>query len=282
MPVEHGFDWTMGLQLVLALALGLLVGLERERVRSETKKLFLGGVRTYPIISLFGFACAWLHMAGVAWILAAGLLAVLVLAAVGYAGKIREGRLGATSEVAALLTYVVGALVLLADIRLAVALGVINTILLSEKAAMESLVVRLDKVEFLAILRFLLVTFIIYPVVPDQDFTAFHLNPARIWRMVILVSSIGFVGYFLIKKFGSRVGLWLSGLMGGIVSSTAVSIKPWPGSSLPWRCWACCWRPARRGVAPPSRPCRHPLHRRRCKIRLSFAPPSCLRRSSWH
>jgi len=224
MPVEHGFDWTMGLQLVLALALGLLVGLERERVRSETKKLFLGGVRTYPIISLFGFACAWLHMAGVAWILAAGLLAVLVLAAVGYAGKIREGRLGATSEVAALLTYVVGALVLLADIRLAVALGVINTILLSEKAAMESLVVRLDKVEFLAILRFLLVTFIIYPVVPDQDFTAFHLNPARIWRMVILVSSIGFVGYFLIKKFGSRVGLWLSGLMGGIVSSTAVSI----------------------------------------------------------
>ena len=224
MPVEHGFEWRVGLQLVLALALGLLVGLERERVRSETKKLYLGGVRTYPIISLFGFACAWLHTAGVAWILAAGLLAVLVLAAVGYAGKLREGRLGATSEVAALLTYVIGALVLLADIRLAMALGVINTILLSEKASMESLVVRLDKVEFLAILRFVLVTFIIYPVVPDQDFTAFHLNPARIWRMVILVSSIGFVGYFLIKKFGSRVGLWLSGLMGGIVSSTAVSI----------------------------------------------------------
>ena len=224
MPVEHGFEWELGLRFVLALALGLLVGLERERVRSETKKLFFGGVRTYPIISLFGFACAWLHTVGVMWVLAAGLLAVVALVAVAYVSKLHDGRLGATSEVAALLTYVTGALVLLADIRLAMALGVINTILLSEKAALESLVERLDKVEFLALLRFLLVTFIIYRVLPDQDFTDFHLNPARIWRVVILVSTIGFVGYFLVKKFGSRVGLWLSGLMGGMVSSTAVSI----------------------------------------------------------
>ena len=133
-------------------------------------------------------------------------------------------RMGATSEVTALLTYVTGALTLLADIKLAMALGVINTILLSEKAALESVVERLDKAEFLAMLRFLLVTFIIYPVLPDQDFSAFHLNPARIWRVVILVSSLGFAGYFLVKKFGGRVGLWVSGLMGGIVSSTAVSI----------------------------------------------------------
>jgi uncharacterized membrane protein (DUF4010 family) len=137
---------------------------------------------------------------------------------------LRDGRIGATSEVAVLLTYVTGLLTLLADIRVAMTLGVLTTILLSEKAALESLVERLDKAEFLAMLRFLLVTFIIYPVLPDQDFTNFHLNPARIWRMVVLVSALGFAGYFLIKKFGSRVGLWLSGLLGGIVSSTAVSI----------------------------------------------------------
>ena len=226
MPVDvmHSFDLGMGLRLGLALALGLLVGLERERARSSTKRLLFGGVRTFPIISLFGFACAWLHLSGATWLLGVGLVAVLALGAVAYAGKLREGRIGATSEVTALLTYVTGALALLADIRLAMALGVINTILLSEKATLESLVERLDRAEFLAMLRFLLVTFIIYPVLPDQDFTAFHLNPVRIWRMVILVSTLGFAGYFLVKKFGSRVGLWLSGLMGGIVSSTAVSI----------------------------------------------------------
>ena len=224
MDITHGFDWPLGLRLVLALALGLLVGLERERARSETKRLIFGGVRTFPLISILGFACAWLYLSGLTWMPAIGLVAVLTLGAVAYAGKLRDGRLGATSEVAVLVTYVIGLLTLLADIRLAMTLGVITTVLLSEKTALESLVERLDKAEFLAMLRFLLVTFIIYPVLPDQDFTDFHLNPARIWRMVVLVSTLGFAGYFLIKKFGSRVGLWLSGLLGGIVSSTAMSI----------------------------------------------------------
>ena len=221
---DIAFEWPVGMRLVLALALGFLVGLERESARTENRRLVFGGVRTFPIVSLFGFACAWLQQLGVSWILPSGLIAVLALGAIGYAGKLREGRVGATSEVSALLTFLVGAMTLLTDIRLAMALGVTNTLLLSEKSALEALVEHVDRVEFLATLRFLLVTFIIYPVLPDNDFTTYHLNPARIWRMVILVSTIGFVGYFLIKKFGSRVGLWLSGLMGGIVSSTAVSI----------------------------------------------------------
>ncbi|TAN37549.1 MAG: MgtC/SapB family protein [Verrucomicrobia bacterium] len=218
------FEWPVGVRLVLALALGFLVGLERESARADNRRLVFGGVRTFPIVSLLGFACAWLHQLGVMWILPVGLLAVLVLGAMAYAGKLREGRVGATSEVSALLTFLVGAMTLLTDIRLAMALGVVNTILLSEKTTLESFVERVDKVEFLATLRFLLVTFIIYPVLPDSEFTTYQLNPAHIWRMVILVSSIGFVGYFLVKKFGHRAGLWLSGLLGGIVSSTAVSV----------------------------------------------------------
>ncbi len=218
------FDWGLGLRLIVALALGLLIGLERERSRDEHKQLIFGGVRTFPLVSLLGYGCAWLYRLGLTWLPGLGLLVVFGLAAAAYAGKLRAGRLGATSEVAVLLTYITGVLTLLSDIRLAMTLGVLTTILLSEKAALEALVERLDKAEFLAMLRFLLVTFIIYPVLPDESFTQFHLNPARIWRMVVLVSALGFVGYFLIKKFGSRVGLWLSGLMGGIVSSTAVSI----------------------------------------------------------
>ena len=217
-------DGDLALRFMLALALGFLIGLERESAYIANRTVRFGGVRTFPILSLLGFSCGWLHQFGVVWILPAGLLAVLALTGLSYADKLRRGLVGATSESAALLVFVIGAMTLLADIRLAMALGVISTLLLSEKAALEAFVENLDKVEFLATLRFLLVTFIIYPALPNRDFTSYHLNPANIWRLVILVSSIGFVGYFLVKQFGQRAGLWLSGLLGGIVSSTAVSI----------------------------------------------------------
>ena len=212
------------LRFLMALALGFLVGLERESAHHDPRRVILGGVRTFPLLSLYGFACGWMYQLGIIWLLPVGLLSVLTLTGLSYADKLRRGLMGATSEVAALLIFMVGAMTLLTDLRLAMALGVISTLLLSEKAALEAFVERLDKVEFLATLRFLLVTFIIYPVLPSRDFTAYHLNPASIWRLVILVSAVGFVGYFLVKQLGQRVGLWLSGLMGGIVSSTAVSI----------------------------------------------------------
>ena len=218
------FEWTTGLRFVVALGLGFLVGLEREGIRFERNRLFFGGVRTFPILSLYGFACAWLHTLGISLAIPVGLLSVAVLASIAYIEKIKTGWLGVTSEVSALLTFVVGALALLSDVRVAMALGVVNTLLLSEKATLEHYVERLDRVEFLAIVKFLLVTMIIYPALPDRAFTAYDLNPARIWRIVIMVSAVGFVGYYLIKRLGSRVGLWASGFLGGIVSSTAVSI----------------------------------------------------------
>ena len=117
-----------------------------------------------------------------------------------------------------------GVLCLVADIWIPMALGIFTTLLLSEKAHLEQYIEKLDKSEFLAVIKFLIVTVIILPALPDKTYTRFNLNPYRIWQIVILVSSIGFVGYFLMKKFGDKYGLWLSGLMGGIVSSTAVSI----------------------------------------------------------
>jgi len=217
-------EWTFQLRLVVALALGFLVGLERESTKIEHQKLVFGGVRTHPIISMYGFGCAWLYQIGVTFMLPAGLLSMTALASIAYVAKIRAERFGSTSEISALLTFVVGALALLVDIWIAMALGIVNAMLLSEKAKLESFVEKLDKVDFLAVLKFLLVTLIVLPVLPDQEFTRFKLNPSSIWKLVILVSTIGFIGYALSKKFGSRVGLWLSGLLGGIVSSTAVTI----------------------------------------------------------
>jgi uncharacterized membrane protein (DUF4010 family) len=218
------FEWTFELRFVVALALGALVGLERESTKVDHQGLVFAGVRTFPIISMFGFGCAWLYQAGATFVLPAGLLSISVLTALAYVAKVRAGRFGVTTEVSALVIFIAGALALLADVWVAMALGVINTILLSEKAELESYVERLNRVEFLATLKFLLVTVIILPVLPNQEYTRFRLNPTRIWEIVILVSTVGFVGYFLSKKFGNKAGLWLSGILGGIVSSTAVTI----------------------------------------------------------
>jgi len=218
------FEWTMELRLALSLALGALVGLERESTKLEHGSVIFGGVRTYPIISLFGFGCAWLHSFGVTFMLPVGMGVIGALAAIAYVTKTKAGHHGFTSETSALLTFVVGALALLAPVWIAMALAVVNTVLLSEKAELETYVERFNKAEFLAVVKFILVTAIILPVLPNQEYTRFRLNPTHIWEVVILVSSIGFVGYLLEKKFGDKVGLWLSGIVGGIVSSTATTV----------------------------------------------------------
>jgi uncharacterized membrane protein (DUF4010 family) len=216
--------WTPQLRFLVALALGFLVGLERESIKID-RKLVFGGVRTHPIISLFGFGCAWLYSIGATAMLPVGLLAIATLTGIAYVAKIRVDRFGTTSEVSALLTFITGALAMLVDVWIAMALGVMNTMLLSEKAMLESYVERLSKVEFLATVKFILVTVIILPVLPNHEFTQFHINPFKIWQIVIIVSTLGFVGYLLEKKFGEKLGLWMAGILGGIVSSTAVTLS---------------------------------------------------------
>lgn len=230
--MEQYADLPFQLRFVMALLLGFLVGLERESVGIKKGSRGYAGVRTYSLIALFGFGCAWLQQkTGADWALPVGLASLTALTIVGYLSKSREGHIGWTSEVAALLTFVIGALSLQADIWLPMALGVIGTFLLSEKSELEKQVERLDQVEFLAVLKFLIVSVIILPVLPNKEFplfefegTPFHINAYKVWFIVVMVSSVGFAGYFLSKKFGSKAGLWLSGLLGGIVSSTAVSV----------------------------------------------------------
>jgi len=217
-------DWPAHIRFFLALALSFLVGLERETSGLISKGRVFAGVRTYALIGVFGFACAWLLQLGVPWALPIGVMVVAGLALVGYLAKLKEGFVGWTSEVAAVITFVMGALCLLSDVWLPMAVGISITFLLSEKSKVEKFVVHIDQTEFLAVVRFLILTVIILPVLPNEAYTEFKLNPQRIWQLVILVSTIGFAGYFLSKRLGDQIGLWLSGLLGGIVSSTAVSI----------------------------------------------------------
>jgi uncharacterized membrane protein (DUF4010 family) len=200
------------------------VGLERESRGGSLANKLTAGLRTYTLISLFGFGCAWLYRLNIEFIVPVGIIVIGGMILASYLAKQKSGAVGWTSEIAALLIFVVGVLSLLADIWIPMAVGIFTTLLLSEKAELEKYIEKLDKSEFLAVVKFLIVTIIILPALPDKNYTQFDLNPYKIWQIVILVSSIGFVGYFLMKKFGDKVGIWLSGLLGGIASSTAVSI----------------------------------------------------------
>ncbi len=217
-------ELTFEVRFFIALGLGFLIGLEREASSLQYQKQAVAGVRTYSLISLYGFGCAWMAQNGAPAVLPLGLGSVVILAGIEYVGRIREGHHGWTSSVAILLTYIIGALTLNSIIWLPLALGIISAILLSEKTRIENFVENLKKFELFAILKFLVVTLLVLPMLPNRDFTQFNLNPVNTWKIVIIISSIGFVGYILMKKLGSQYGLWLSGLLGGIVSSTAVSV----------------------------------------------------------
>lgn len=214
--------WTQELRLVVALALGVLVGLERERSRPDP--LHSAGVRTFALAALFGYAAAYLWRVGVVQAPAIALFAIAGFGAISYWAKSRDGHGGWTSELAILLTASSGMLCLLADVWIPMTLAILGTVLLQEKQEIKKRIGLLEQSEFLAVLKFLLVTCIVLPVLPDSGYTRFDLNPSSIWKIVVMVSSVGFAGYFLVKKLGGRTGLWVSGLVGGIVSSTAVAV----------------------------------------------------------
>jgi len=220
----ESFELTFQIRFIIALGLGFLLGLEREAAGVYRNKPIVAGVRTHSLISMFGFGCAWMYQIGISLALPAGLFAVVVLVAMEYTARIKEGHHGWTSDVAVLLSFIIGAMTLLTKIWVPLAIGIISAIVLSEKTLIEHWVQNLREFELLAILKFLVVTLLVVPLLPDKGFTQFNLNPVNTWKIVIIISSIGFAGYFLVKKLGSRYGLWLSGILGGIVSSTAVSV----------------------------------------------------------
>ena len=215
--------WPLELRFALAVGLGLLIGVERERTVVALRKSG-AGVRTHALVSLLGFSLGWFgEHVGMALPVAgfAGLTGIVIS---GFVARARDGAQGWTSEVAVLLSFTTGLLCVQAPVWLPMAVGIVATFLLSEKTVLEGYAGHLDEKEFLGVLKFLLLGLIVLPALPDRGYTQFDINPARIWKIVVLVSSVGFVGYFLTKRFGGKVGLWLSGVLGGIVSSTAVAV----------------------------------------------------------
>ena len=215
--------------LSVALAIGLLIGVERgweERKAEEGKRI--AGIRTYGLIGLLGGGVALLaqHIgAAVLGLAFAGLAGALATAYV-IALRQADEKFGFTSLVAALLTFVLGALAALGDVALAAASAVVTTLLLSYKPALHRWVRSLEADELRAGIRLLLISVVLLPILPDQGYGPWKaLNPHAIWWMVVLIAALSFVGYFAIKIGGTRRGVVFTGLFGGLASSTAVTLN---------------------------------------------------------
>lgn len=215
--------WTEQIRFLLAFALSALVGLERERSRT-TGNPHAAGVRTHILACLYGFGLADLHRRGMPLVLPLGLASVGLIQATSFWRRSAGGHYGWTSELSILVSFLVGVMCLVSEVWIPTAITILGVLVLTEKAEIEHHVERLDRSEFLAVIKFLVVTCIVLPMLPDREFTAWGINPSSTWKIVVMVSSVGFVGYFLTRKLGGRMGLWVSGIVGGVVSSTAVAV----------------------------------------------------------
>lgn len=220
-------DLQIFLNFLLAMGLGAIIGAERERFSG--RKMSFGGLRTHIIISLIGAISVYLSSLFFYWFIIPIFLSVVLIVSMGYYASLKSTNykaIGITSEITGILTFFIGVLAFGKSPLFAVVLAITITIMLYLKDKMHSFVKSLSKDEIYSTLIFCVVTFIILPFLPNQTFGPLDvLNPYKIWLMVVFISGLGYIGYILIKILGSKKGLGLTGLLGGLVSSTAVTMS---------------------------------------------------------
>jgi uncharacterized membrane protein (DUF4010 family) len=213
----------------ISLFIGVLIGLQREHSYEEEHGYrSFAGVRTFALMGLLGCTAAFAaDLCASPWAFVGLVLPFGFLIAVSYFISARQGDLGMTTEVAALITVLAGAVCYWEKLALAVALAVTTTGLLSLKLELHGIARRISRDDVMATLKFAVISAIILPVLPDRSFGPApfdSLNPRKIWVMIVLISSIGFLGYNLLKLVSSKKGIGIMGLLGGLVSSTAVTL----------------------------------------------------------
>ena len=210
-------------QILEVLFLSFLLGLEREEHKAESTGYTFGGVRTFPLIGLMGFGLGVLDPGP--GLLGAGLLSLAVLLGLSYAHKLKvQTAAGATTELSGLCVYLVGGLVARQHTWLACAVVVATLLLLELKTALEGLARRIPSGEVITFAKFLFLAAVILPVVPNQAFTPFLVNPYKTWLVVVAVSTVSYGGYLLERLTKGRAGIFLSALLGGAYSSTVTTV----------------------------------------------------------
>lgn len=209
---------------MLSVLIGGLVGLEQESYHRKVEEKHFGGIRTFPLISLMGFSVQYFVKSLLVTAIVFFGFSLMIVGEYIYEA-IYFNRKGITTEVAGLLTFVMGVVLAKGYVIEAVTLSIFMTLILSMREFLHNFIEKyIYKRDVSAILKFLIVTAILYPLLPNKDFTFLKLNPRSIWVMVILISTISFTAYFATKLFGSKKGILITALFGGLMSSTAVTL----------------------------------------------------------
>jgi uncharacterized membrane protein (DUF4010 family) len=224
------------LSLATAIAIGLLIGLEREQSKAERGGGF-AGVRTYPIFALVGALASLLEPVSM-WLPLVALLGVFALVAISYSADIRKSPdktdHGVTTEISVIATYLLGSLATskgviepMADRLVMVAgLGVVLTFLLSSKQLFHGFAQRVSRDDLFSTVKFLIVAVIAVPMLPDRDLGPLGaINPRTVGLMVVTIAGLSFIGYVAMRLYGAKRGLLASAALGGLVSSTAVTLS---------------------------------------------------------
>ncbi len=215
----------------MSVAAGGLIGAEREQAHGGRHGVDFGGVRTFPLVALAGALAAMLRPFVGAWLLAAVLAAIAALLAISHARSKGED-VGVSSEVAAVVTFALGAIAGTPELLpngprfLLVAAGAASTMgLLALKRPLHGFIARVSSDDVYATAKFVLLALVVIPLLPNTTIGPFNvLNPFKIGLMIALVAGISFAGYVAARVVGSRRGLLVTGVIGGLVSSTAVTL----------------------------------------------------------
>ena len=232
-------DFNVFYRLAAAIGIGLIIGLQREHTYSDQSDRHPAGVRSFTLVGLAGAMTAMLaeQMGGVApfvtGFIIIGMLLVASHISFAIAHKPQEGRPivgsdGITTSVAVLVVYLLGALSMYGRLLESCVVVVVMLWVLSAKEQLHAFAQKISKEDILATVKFAVISALILPFLPNQAYGPPGLevlNPHTIWLFVVFISGIGFVGYVLIKLVGPGKGIWLTGLLGGLASSTALTLN---------------------------------------------------------
>lgn len=225
--MENIFNFEPWWRFGAAILIGALIGLEREFVQQRTDHQEFGGIRTFALLALLGASSAYFsERYGIVLFVCIYLATILLVWAGAIGAAIRGVEEGVTTEVAAIIVPLLGAMMVWGESDLAAALGVITALILAMKPRLHRLARQMSVEDLQATLQFALITAVILPLLPNEGLGPYAvINPYQLWLLVVLVSGIGFLGYVLMKLLGAQRGIGLTGLLGGLVSSTATTLS---------------------------------------------------------
>ncbi|OWW25412.1 hypothetical protein B4Q04_07270 [Zobellia sp. OII3] len=211
------------LGVLISMGIGLIIGLEREY--NKLKDQGFAGIRTFPIVAILGFTLENLSDKFTVWLLIVGLASFILFLAFNHIyQKQEEYSKGLTTNLALIATFILGVMVSAEYYRDAVATSVILVTLLSLKTRFRTVISNITSEELFAFIKFSIIALLILPSLPNKSYGSNGLlNPFEIGSIVVIVSFLNFIGYFLVKYVGSKRGILLTAILGGLISSTAVA-----------------------------------------------------------